>query len=85
LLQWEVLGKDKHGIITQKLLASFSMFRALCKATHKAIAGVSWGCTEESLTTNPTLSYSRSLATLLDTEVMLLQIFLGGHHGHPLR
>lgn len=41
VLQGEVLRKDKHGIITQKLLASFSVLRAVPKATHTAIAGVS--------------------------------------------
>lgn len=43
-LQWEVLRRDKQGIITQKLLASFSVLRAMPKATHTARAGVSWGC-----------------------------------------
>lgn len=40
---WEVLRKDKHGIIAQKLLASFSGLWALAEATHTAIAGVSRG------------------------------------------
>ena len=84
-LQWEVLRKDKHGIIIQKLLASFSVLRALSEATHTGVAGVSRGCTQESLASNPTLSYSTSLATLLDIEAILLQIFLSWHHGHPPR
>lgn len=42
-LQWEALRKDEQGIITQKLLASFCVLRALSEATHTAIAGVSQG------------------------------------------
>lgn len=82
-LLWEVLRKDKHRIIAQKLLASFSALRALSEATHTALDGVSWGCTQESLASNPTLNYSTSLAALLDIEAILLQIFLSWPHGYP--
>lgn len=50
-----------------------SVLRALSEATHTAAVGVSWGCT------NPTPSYSTSLAALPDTEAILLQIFLSWH------
>lgn len=81
-LQWEVLRLDKRGIITQKLLASFSVLRALSEATHAAVAGVGWGCTQEALASNPMLSYSACLAALLHIEAILLQIFLSWHHRH---
>lgn len=83
--QWEVLRKDKQSIITQKLLVSFSVLRAVPEATQHSH---SWGelrLQAGDFDFHSTFSFSNSLAALLDTAVKLVQIFPRWHRGHPSR
>lgn len=66
-------------------IIGFFVLRAVPGATHTAIAGVSWGCRQETLVSNPTLSFLTSLATLLDIEAILVQICPRWYQGHPPR